>query len=87
MEKVHYDVEMLDGQTYTGRVLAADKIAMESTARAHGWEMAEGPRLHACLLWHAMRREHGTDYPTFDDFVNALADYRVSNTGDDVDPT
>lgn len=54
---------------YAGvRIIYADKIALEKTARARGWkEDQHAVTISAFLAWHAGKRtgSHDLDYPAF----------------------
>lgn len=81
MKKMHIEYELTDSSTGTVRVLAADKIAFESFARAHGQPVEDGPRAVAYMLFAALRRTHIlAEETSFDEFIfQTLADMAVTN--------
>lgn len=73
MKKMHIEYELTDQTTGTIRVLAADKIAFESFARAHGQPVEDGPRAIAFMLYTALKRAQTipTELP-FDEFTTGV---------------
>lgn len=89
--KLFFNLELLDG-TVLGpvRILAADKIAAESSARKQRWHWDDNPRIHTLMGFYAARRTGLTNAANYDEFMEQLADFSISNDDgqdDDEDPT
>lgn len=84
-------VELTDG-TILGpeRVIFADKLRLERTARASNWDMSRDEfRVQSFLSWAALERTkqlaEGTGY---EQFLEQLVDIQFNaDAGDDADPT
>lgn len=79
--------ELVDG-TVLGpvRVLHADKLRLEKTARSRGWQVSEQfATTNAFLTWAALTRSGDVTVP-YEGFLDLLADVSIDNVGD-VDPT
>ena len=89
MNKFMTTVEMLDGTIYGPvRVLYADKIKCERSARANGWDLTRDeitPR--GFLSWAALTRTGEITVP-YEEFIDQVADIAAENvTPEDGDPT
>lgn len=68
------------------RIIHADKIALEKTARARNWDVEKNfATTNAFLGWAAAKRT-GDYIGTFEDFLAVLVDVAVER-GEAVDPT
>lgn len=82
-------VEMSDGSVYgPERVIFADKMQFERSARANNWKLTDEFRLQSFLSWAVLKRL-GTLDLAYDQFMEQLVD--IAFTGDaeddDEDPT
>lgn len=88
MKKNFVDYELTDNRTGTVRILAADKIKMESHARMNGWELVDGPRTAAYMLYAALTRSKAIEPMDFDAFLDTvLVDYAAAEDNDPLNPT
>ena len=90
MQKIHVDVEMMDGTEHENiRVILADMIRYSDTARRHKWGgMEDDPvRAGAFMAYAAMTRTGS--YPADKGFDKFTADVAMvmADFGDAVDPT
>ena len=79
--------ELQDGTvTEPMRIMQADKLALERTAKAQGWDLAEdGITTNVFLAWRGATRA-GYTQAQFEDFSNQLVDLSIVN-GEPLDPT
>lgn len=91
MRKTIVTFEMISGAVHEDvRVLAADKVHAEATARKAGWPLEDGPRLGVAITYAVALRTKVTDASSVGDFMADLADFEMSNVQpgeDDPDPT
>lgn len=78
IQKLLFTYEDNDGLEHGPvRVLAADKIAAEATARNQGWRWADSPRIHTLMGYFAAKRAGLTDVDGYPAFMDTLADFSV----------
>lgn len=93
MPRIYLNVELADGQTHTNlRLLAADRIRAEKIARLNNTPWVDGPTCQAYLAFAITQRAEITHVDNFDQWLEQIADFQMSNTldtGDDEeeDPT
>lgn len=87
--KKHYVAYELEGNREgVVRILAIDKIAMEAHARRNGWELIDGPRTAAHVLFSALKREKVIDEIDFETFVETvLIDLAATDEDNAENPT
>lgn len=85
--KQHAQYELQDGTVSEQiRIIFADKVNLDRTARAQGWDIEKDfTRVNAFLAWAAATRV-GVLSLGYDEFVEQLVDV-VIERGDPVDPT
>lgn len=90
--KLYANIEFADNRTVVVRVLLADKLKYETTARKHDWN-AEPQTIseHVFLAWAAAKRK-GLTEAGYDDFKESeVIDVLLSNDAPDgeteADPT
>lgn len=81
-------VELTDGRVFgPERIIHADKIALEKTARARNWDVEKNfATTNAFLGWAALKRTGGAVVGGFEEFLDDLVDVAVER-GEPVDPT
>lgn len=73
-------VELASGALFAVRVILADRIATERTARAGGWDLQEQQhRALGVLAYHAAKRAGRFD-GSLDDFLQQVVDVRDTAT-------
>lgn len=77
--KVYAYGELPDGTTWEGvRVVLADRIALDRSARANGWNVeAQQQTVAAYLSWQAARRT-GVTVPDWAEFLRTAVDAAVT---------
>lgn len=93
LKQNHSTFELADGTTHGPiRVVFADKVQYERSAKANGWAMTDEFRLQGFLTWHAAKRTGVTDL-SYDDFTEQLIDIQfdaqvdAQEDTDEADPT
>lgn len=90
LKQNHTTFELSDGSTHGPlRIVFADKVQYERTAKANGWSMQDEFRLQSFLTWHAAKRS-GTTELSYEDFMGELVDIQFDaqvEVGDEPDPT
>lgn len=80
MKKIYINVENLDGTIIEGvRLLAADRIKANKIARMNEIPWEENPQCHGLLVFCALRRTGQTLADNFEDFIEQVADYEITN--------
>ena len=91
MRRTNITVEMNDGQVLgPERVIFADKMRLERTARASNWDMGRDEfRVQSFLAWAALDRTKALPEGTgYEQFLEQLIDIAFdANADDDEDPT
>lgn len=91
LKAMYADIELANGTTHTVRVLLADKLAFERTARVHGWTEEKDPVTSNLFLGWAAAKRSGITKASFDDFKNdECVDFLLHNetpAGETDDPT
>lgn len=80
IKTVYANVEFDDGRTVEDvRVIFADRLSFERTAKARGWDAEAQPQTTAGFLaWAALKRRG--DYPgSYDDFLAAVVDVQLDD--------
>ena len=87
---VYAAVEMSNGFGWEDvRIILADRLALEKTAKARGWDVEHHPQQAASFMaWAALTRL-GEYSETFEHFLNATIDVQLDDAKEtgDVDPT
>ncbi|MGO1957217.1 hypothetical protein [Microbacterium sp.] len=90
LKQNHTTFELEDGRTLGPvRVIFADKIQYERSAKANNWSMRDEVHLQMFLTWHAAKRE-GVITLTFEEFSEQLIDIKFDaqvEVGEETDPT
>jgi hypothetical protein len=88
MRKLFVAYELADGTEGTARVLIADKLRFENTARANSWPVEDGPRSVAVMTYSALTRTHAIpEGTTFDAFTEGiLIDAQLLDHAEDTTP-
>lgn len=89
MNKFMTTVEMLDGTIYGPvRILYADKMKCERSARANGWDLTRDEiTLRAFLSWAALTRTAKITM-SYEEFIDQVADIDAESVrAEDSDPT
>lgn len=90
LKQNHTTFELEDGTTVGPvRVIFADKIQFEKSAKANGWSTEDAIHLQSFLTWHAAKRE-GLISATYEEFTAQLIDIKFDSqvdVGEAVDPT
>lgn len=83
---VYVTIETADGTvTDQIRVLAIDKIMAEKTMSLQGWKWEDNPRAHSVMAYYAAKRTKALDFDNYDEFLNQLVDFALSNSRDGED--
>ncbi len=86
MQKTHVAAEMLDGTTHGPvRLLFADKLRYENSAKANGWTFKDEMRLQSFLTWAALERNKLIDMK-YIEFLEQVADVSFNVEDDEEDP-
>lgn len=93
IDRIYANADMLDGRTITGvRVLATDRIKAQKIARHNSIPWTTGPECESLIAYTALTRTGDVTATNYDDFLNELADFRLTDTApeatqEDADPT
>lgn len=77
--RTYITCELSNGQFFNERVLVADQLQYEKTARANGWTPQKDQTLTNLFMgWHSLKRT-GQYEGTFDDFQADCIDLAADN--------